>query len=335
VLAYLIASGFPLRSALPAVFCQTDPSGTMVLGGMSDPGGMMARAQIQHRGRSNAYHPKFRRGTNHGGEPVGRPQHLRSSLHAPALPAACRARPCLRPLISELPSRAEMATLITRPNSHPGNFITMNDKPILYGFDGSTYVRTVRMVLKEKGVEYEQVPVNVLAGEPRQPEHLARHPFGKVPVLDIDGMRLRETDAICRYLDEARSGPSFVPDDPKDRARMNQAISLINSYGYGALVGVAGYHLFPDFIGGANDEARTACLGESEKLLKLLMEIKGDDPWIAGSKPSLADFLLAPILFYVSLTPDSDRILGVPGVSDWWAAINGVESFKATEPDLG
>ena len=211
----------------------------------------------------------------------------------------------------------------------------MTDKPILYGFDGSTYVRTVRTVLKGKGVEYDQVQVNVLAGEPRQPEHLARHPFGKVPVLDIDGVRIRETSAICRYLDETRSGPSYVAGTPKDRARMNEAISLINSYGYNALVGVAGFHLFPDFIGGANEDARAACLVESEKLLGLLMELKGDDPWIAGAGPSLADFLLGPILFYISLTPDAERLLAVPGMADWWAAIGEVEIFKATEPDLG
>lgn len=211
----------------------------------------------------------------------------------------------------------------------------MTDKPILYGFDGSTYVRTVRIVMAEKGVEYEQVPVNVLAGEPKQPEHLARHPFGKVPVLDIDGVRIRETDAICRYLDETRDGRPFAPDNPKDRARMNEAVSLINSYGYNALVGVAGYHLFPDFIGGADDEARKACLSESEKVLNLLMEIKGDSPWIAGNELSLADVLLGPILFYVSLTPDSDQILAVPGMADWWAALNKVSSFKASEPDLG
>ena len=208
-------------------------------------------------------------------------------------------------------------------------------KPILYGFDGSTYVRTVRMVLREKGMEYEQIPVNVLAGEPRQPEHLARHPFGKVPVLDIDGVRIRETDAICRYLDETQPGPSCISGTPKDRARMNEAISLINNYGYDALVGVAGYHLFPEFIGGANDDARAACLKESEKLLKLLMEIKGGDTWIAGAKPTLADFLLGPIIFYISLTPDSERLMAVPGVADWWTAMNKDESFKATEPDLG
>ena len=211
----------------------------------------------------------------------------------------------------------------------------MSSRPTLYGFDGSTYVRTVRMMLNEKGADYEQVPVNVLAGEPRQTEHLARQPFGKVPVLDVDGMRIRETDAICRYLDETLSGPSFVADTPKDRARMNEAISLINSYGYAALIGVAGYHLFPDFIGGANDDARAACLEESETLLSLLMGIKGNDPWIAGANPTLADFLLGPILFYVSLTPDAERLMAIPGVADWWAAMNELESFKDTEPDLG
>ncbi len=64
----------------------------------------------------------------------------------------------------------------------------------LWGFDGSTYVRTVKMVLAEKGVsDFKQVPLNVLAGDPKTPEHRERHPFGKVPVLDHDGMRIMET----------------------------------------------------------------------------------------------------------------------------------------------
>ncbi|MEQ8354252.1 MAG: glutathione S-transferase family protein [Kiloniellaceae bacterium] len=211
----------------------------------------------------------------------------------------------------------------------------MPDKPILYGFDGSTYVRTVRMVLADKGADYDQVHVNVLEGEPRQPEHLARHPFGKVPVLDINGRRIRETDAICRYLDEVLPGPSLIPDNAEDRARMSEAIGHINSYGYGALIGIAGYHLFPDFIGGQNEDARAACLENSLKLLKLLMEIRGDSAWLAGDKPSLADYFLGPILFYISLTPDADKLLTLPGVSEWWSAMNDIENFKATEPDLG
>ena len=74
----------------------------------------------------------------------------------------------------------------------------------LWGFDGSTYVRTVKMMLAEKGAtDFRQVPLNVLEGEPKKPEHLARHPFGKVPVLDHDGLRILETSAIVRYLDDA------------------------------------------------------------------------------------------------------------------------------------
>lgn len=211
----------------------------------------------------------------------------------------------------------------------------MPDKPILYGFNGSTYVRSLRMLLAEKGIDYEQVPVNVMAGEPRQPDHLARHPFGKVPVLDIDGVRIRETDAICRYIEDTRAGPTLIPDNPKDRARMNEAISLVKSYGYDALVGVAGYHLFPDFIGGPDEEMRAKSIEDSRKLLTLLMENKGDSAWLAGDRPSLADYFLAPIIFYVSLTPDADQLLSIPGMSAWWEAMNGIESFKATEPDLG
>jgi len=211
----------------------------------------------------------------------------------------------------------------------------MANKPTLYGFDGSTYVRTVRMVLHEKGADYEQVPVNVLEGEPRRPEHLARHPFGKVPVMDIDGMRLLETDAICRYLDETLPGPSLTPDTAAGRARMTEAISLYDSYAYPALLTAVGFHLFPDLAGNPDQAAHDAALGQVETFLKLVMEKSGDDRWLAGDRPSLADFTLAPFWFYASLTPDFDRLSQVPGISDWWTRVQGLESFTATAPDLG
>ena len=151
----------------------------------------------------------------------------------------------------------------------------------LYGFDGSTYVRTIRMLLAEKNAQYEQVPVHVLKGEPRQPEHLARHPFGKVPVLDHDGFRIIETSAIAPYLDEVLPGPSFTPDNPRDRARMRMAIGIIDSYGYNALVGVAGFHLFPDFIGGANEDARQKAIATSRRVLQELVKLRGTDTFAA------------------------------------------------------
>ncbi len=80
----------------------------------------------------------------------------------------------------------------------------------LWGFDGSTYVRTVKMVLAEKGVtDFKQVPLNVLKGDPKTPEHRERHPFGKVPVLDHDGARILETTAIARYLNDVLPGNRY------------------------------------------------------------------------------------------------------------------------------
>ncbi|HVI88489.1 MAG TPA: glutathione S-transferase family protein, partial [Dongiaceae bacterium] len=174
-----------------------------------------------------------------------------------------------------------------------------------------------------------------LTGEPKEAEHLQRHPFGKVPVLDHDGMRILETTAIARYLNDVLPGNSLVPQTAKDRARMDMVIGIIDSYGYGALVGgVAAYHLFPDFVGGRNEAMRQAGIATGRKVLELAMKTRGASPFIAGEL-SLADLYLAPILFYVSLTPDKDALFNVDGFADWWTRIQALPSYKATEPALG
>ena len=206
----------------------------------------------------------------------------------------------------------------------------------LWGFDGSTYVRTVKMLLAEKGVtQIKQIPLNVLTGEPKAGEHLQRHPFGKVPVLDHDGMRLLETTAITRYLNDVLPGRSLVPATPKDRARMDMIIGIIDSYGYAALIGgVAAFHLFPDFVGGKNEALRKDGIENGRKAIELAMKAKGSSPFIAGEL-SLADLYLAPIAFYVALTPDQDAVFDVDGFADWWTKIQALPSFKETQPDLG
>ena len=204
----------------------------------------------------------------------------------------------------------------------------------IYGFNGSTYVRTVKMLLAEKGVSgIKQVPLNVLAGEPKTPEHLQRHPFGKVPVLEHDGMRILETSAITRYLNDVLPGPSLIPATPKDRARMDMVIGIIDSYGYGALLGgVAAYHLFPDFVGGKNEAARQAGLENGRKVIEFAMTTRASSPFIAGEL-SLADLYLAPIAAYLALTPDRDALFSVPGFEEWWSRVQALPSFKSTPPD--
>jgi len=209
-------------------------------------------------------------------------------------------------------------------------------KMTLWGFDGSTYVRTIKMLLAEKGAtDFEQMQVNVLAGEPRKAEHLARHPFGKVPVLDHNGMRILETSAIARYLNDVLPGKSLVPASPQDRARMDMVMGILDSYGYGALVGgVAAYHLFPDFVGGKNEAMLKAGIENGRKVIEFAMKTKGDSTFVAGEL-SLADLYLAPVLAYVSLTPDAKSVFEVKGFADWWARVQALKSFQTTQPNPG
>lgn len=200
----------------------------------------------------------------------------------------------------------------------------------LYGFDGSTYVRTVKMLLAEKKAEFDQLQINVMKGEPHLPEHLARHAFGKVPVIDHDGFRVIETHAIMAYLDEVLPGPTLTPDNARDRARSNMAQGIFDSYGYGALVSVFGYYLFPDFIGGQNDDSRRQGIEDSKLVLRELMKIKGDDLFLAGPKPSIGDFYLAPACAYMSMVPDAEQVFAIDGFGDWWTRIQALPSFKAT-----
>jgi glutathione S-transferase len=208
----------------------------------------------------------------------------------------------------------------------------MSEKITVYGFDASTFVRTVRMLLAEKGADYDLVPVNLMTGENTTPEHLARHPWGKIPVVEHGGKRIYETGAITRYLNDALPSKSLVPGNIMNRARMDMSIGIHDSYGYGALIGLAAQHLFPDFVGGKNEEVRLDCIEKSRKVLTEQMKLRGDSPWIAGADLSLADLFVAPPCFYVSLTEDAGQAFDVPGFADWWDRVQGLESFKATPP---
>ena len=104
----------------------------------------------------------------------------------------------------------------------------------VFGAAYSTYTRSVLIALREKGVQYTLSEVDVF--KPIPAEHSARHPWGKIPAIDHDGFQLYETDAIIRYIDEAFPGAALQPGTPRERARMMQAIGIIDSYAYKPMV---------------------------------------------------------------------------------------------------
>jgi glutathione S-transferase len=209
--------------------------------------------------------------------------------------------------------------------------------PVIFGTPFSTYVRTVRMVLEEKSAPCELVDVKVIAGEHKQPEHLARNPFGTVPAFEHDGFKLYETGAIIRYVDQVFPGTALTPGDPHERARVNQIISIIDYHGYGSIIGqIAIQRLFTQITGKPTDLDVVAagsvkaklCLSEFERLLP-------EQGFLASKSPSLADLYLIPIIHYLMMTPEKTLMAPHAKLGNWWTKINERESVKKTAPQFG
>ena len=93
-------------------------------------------------------------------------------------------------------------------------------KAILYDYWRSSASYRVRIALNLKRVDYERLPVDLLAGDQRSEAHLARNPQGFVPMLVADGRTLTQSLAIIDYLDAVVPSPPLVPRDPADRAHV-------------------------------------------------------------------------------------------------------------------
>src|SRR5438876_10286811 len=170
-------------------------------------------------------------------------------------------------------------------------------EPIVYGFPRSTFVNIVRLILTHKDVAYQFHYLEPMMGKP---EHLALHPFNRVPILRHDDLTVYETSAIAAYVDEAFGGASLTPKDVKARARMNQWISAVNSYYYPYMI----YHVtherlvFPE-LGLASDEKVVAhALPKVETALAVVeRELGHAQDYLLGSELTIADLFLLPSTF--------------------------------------
>ena len=210
-------------------------------------------------------------------------------------------------------------------------------EPILFGAAYSVYVRAARLALAEKGVAYRLVEIDIFAEGGPPPDFAARHPFGRIPAFEHDGFRLYESGAITRYVDEAFPGPPLQPEDPRGRARVNQILSILDSYAYRTLV----WDIFVERVRApqqdrAPDEARiAAALPRAQICLAALADLMGAGPWLAGARLTLADLHAAPIFAYVVLAPEGAALLARhDGIRRWWGKMAARASMAATRSPL-
>jgi maleylacetoacetate isomerase len=90
---------------------------------------------------------------------------------------------------------------------------------ILHDYWRSSAAYRVRIGLNLLGLSYHADPVDLLAGDHRGTENLARNPQGLVPTLQIDGLVLTQSLAILEYLDETRRA-GWLPQEAGQKARV-------------------------------------------------------------------------------------------------------------------
>jgi glutathione S-transferase len=201
--------------------------------------------------------------------------------------------------------------------------------PIVYGFPRSTFVNIVRLILTHKDVPYTFHDLETVMGKP---EHLALHPFNRVPILKHGDFTIYETSAIVSYVDEAFAGPRLTPNDARARGRMSQWISAVNSYYYPYMI----YHVthermvFPE-LGIASDEKVVAhALPKVELGLGVIeRELSHCQDYLVGSELTLADFFMLPSTFAFSLAEEGRTLYPkFPAFSRWRERMEDLPTTK-------
>jgi glutathione S-transferase len=193
----------------------------------------------------------------------------------------------------------------------------------LHEFAGAPNPKKVRVYLAEKGIEVPSVTVNIISGENRQPEFLKKNPMGGLPVLELDdGSYLPESLAIIEYFEDLHPNPPMIGTTPLERARVRALERLVELSILGRIA-VVFQNTHPLFAGRLKQSADAADSAKSALAtnLKVLDDKIGNNPFVAGAKPTIADCtLLAALQFaefgQIPIDP------GVKNVHRWY------ESFK-------
>ena len=228
----------------------------------------------------------------------------------------------------------------------------------LYNAPQSTCSQRVRFVLNAKGLPFEEVKLNLLAGDQLKPGYLKLNPNGVVPTLDHDGSIVIDSSAILEYLDEVSPAASFTPEDPVKRASMRAFMHFIDEMP-AAAVRFPTFNLafLPSFqkMGAQEFEA----MAESKPLRREFMmsmgqagfskaemdnalarlrrtyermdaEIeKSGGPWLLGKDITLADVALMPALVRMHDLGIADW-QDLPRVVVWFDKIRAHPAFKPT-----
>ena len=163
----------------------------------------------------------------------------------------------------------------------------------LYQFAWGPYPRRVHIYLAEKGIaDLELVDVDVIAGEQRKPEFLAKNPAGTVPALETDsGACIGQSVAVLEYLEARYDGPNLLGSTDEQVARTRALASLVHE-AY-VFAGECTYHASPAFAQLVRQSPVVAgeMHAKAGRLLGVVDAMVGEQPYLGGGQPSIADIV--------------------------------------------
>ena len=162
----------------------------------------------------------------------------------------------------------------------------------LYTFPTSTNSRKVRIVLIEKGLEFERINVDLSKKEQKNPEYLKLNPFGQVPTLDDDGFIVYDSTLINEYLEDEYPHPPLMPEDSEGRARARMMEDYRDNHFHPPFI-----EIIHEIITKAEPQRDTALIERAKQKIvacfdRLEKELEGRE-YIAGNF-SLADIAFMP-----------------------------------------
>lgn len=172
----------------------------------------------------------------------------------------------------------------------------------LYDFAGAPNPKRLRVYLAEKGIAIPVEQVDILSGQNRQPEFLAKNPLGGLPVLELDdGSHLTESLAIMEYLEDLHPAPPLLGTSPLERARVREA-ERICEIGVLSNVGTIFQNTHPFFAGRVKQSPQAAenARGRLTNALRVLDGRLAKSKFVAGDTPTIADCTLLAALDFAA-----------------------------------
>ena len=195
----------------------------------------------------------------------------------------------------------------------------------IYGFP-TFNLSKVLLTAEELNLDYDYIALDISKGEHKSEAHLARHPLGKVPVLELDGEFYFESNSICRFLAE-KNNNKLYSDDISERAHINEWVDLI-AHHLGRWMTVLFYEekIKPIFFGGEPDPTQMdEANGFLDQQLPVLNNTLANNIFILGDTLTIADI----IAFSYCQTHDFTQLSfdKYPDIERWYQTIKSRPSF--------